>query len=60
MEEIRNTCKFKDKGINEILMISSNGKKGWHILKRKVIKDDPPYQNIEKILMKLHTHFKSI
>lgn len=45
-EDIRNTCKFKDKGINEILMISSIGKKGWHILKRKVTKDDPPFQNI--------------
>lgn len=45
-EDIRNTCKFKDKGINEILMISSIGKKGCHILKRKVTRDGPPFQNI--------------
>lgn len=55
-EDIRKTCKFKDKGINEISMNSGNGKKGWHILKREVTKFDPPFQNIEKILVKLHTH----
>lgn len=47
-EEIRNMCKFKDKGINEILMISSIGKKGWHILKRKVTKDDHPFRIFRK------------